>query len=91
MAVAVVTDFPGGSQDRYDAVIADLDLGQAPAAGLILHAAGPTEGGWRVIDVWESEQDAERFLRDRLGPALERAGVAGPPQVTVTPLHSLVR
>ena len=91
MAIAVVTDTPGGLQERYDAVTAHLNLEREPAAGLILHAAGPIEGGWRVIDVWESEQDAHRFVQDRLRPALEQAGVADPPQITITPLHSLVR
>ena len=91
MAIAVVTDAPGESQEGYDAVSAHLDLEREPVAGLILHAAGPIEGGWRVIDVWESEQDADRFVQDRLRPALEQAGVIGEPQITVTPLHSLVR
>lgn len=91
MAIAIVADFPGGSQDRYDAVIADLDLEREPADGLIVHAAGPIEGGWRVIDVWESQQEADRFVQGRLQQALERAGATDPPQVTVTPLHNLVR
>jgi len=32
--------------------------------GLLLHAAGPTDEGFRVIDVWESQADWEHF-RDR--------------------------
>ncbi len=91
MAIAVVIDAPGQSQEGYDAIAALVDFEREPAAGLILHAAGPIEGGWRVIDVWESEQDADRFVQDRLRPALEQAGVLGEPQITVTPLHSLVR
>lgn len=83
MPAAIVTDFPGGSQDRYDAMMTDLDLEQHPAIGLIVHAAGP-------IDVWASEQDADRFVQDRLLPALQRAGASGQPQITVTPLHNFV-
>ena len=29
--------------------------------GLLLHVAGPTDDGFRIIGVWESESDWERF------------------------------
>ncbi|CAN5213533.1 hypothetical protein BH20ACT9_BH20ACT9_08840 [soil metagenome] len=59
-------------------------------AGGILHVAGPSpDGGWRVIELWESEEDAYRFLRERLGPALQAAGVSGPPpQPQFWPVHN---
>ena len=34
--------------------------------GLILHAAGKTDEGYRTVDVWESEAAWERFRRERL-------------------------
>ncbi len=91
MAVAIVQDFVGGSQDRYDAVFRELGLDRQPAEGLILHLAGPAEGGWRVIDVWESEEAFERFRRERLMPAIQAVGNIPRPQVQVTPGHNLVR
>jgi hypothetical protein len=39
-------------------------------AGLILHAAGPTDEGLRIIEVWESEHACKRFRTERLAPAL---------------------
>jgi hypothetical protein len=47
-----------------------------PPAGLILHVAGPTDEGVRIIDVWESEDAWEHFRASRLGPAI--AGLGGP-------------
>ena len=44
--------------------------------GLIVHVAGPTDEGVRVIDVWESEEAWERFRSERLDPAL--AALGGP-------------
>jgi hypothetical protein len=82
MPVALITDIPGGSQEMYDRVRAEMNL-QGPADGGIAHAAGPIEGGWRVIDIWESPEHFERFMRDRLGPALEAVGAPmrqGPPE-----------
>jgi hypothetical protein len=37
--------------------------------GLILHAAGPTDEGFRIIDVWESEEAWDRFRAERLSSA----------------------
>jgi hypothetical protein len=82
MAVALITDIPGGSQEMYDRVRSEMHL-DAPPEGNISHASGPIEGGWRVIDIWESPEHFERFARDRLAPALEAAGAPrreGPPE-----------
>lgn len=85
MAVAFVFDFPGGTQEKYDAVLAELGVGHSSPLerGELLHAAGSYEGGWRVIDVWESREALDAFFRDRLACALERAGMPSPmpPQV----------
>jgi len=45
-----------------------------PAEGLIFHSAGPIDGGWGVIDFWESRADFDRFLGARLGPAIAELG-----------------
>jgi hypothetical protein len=39
-------------------------------AGLILHVAGPTEEGLRIIEVWETEDAWKRFEKERLAPSL---------------------
>ena len=83
MAVAVLVDNPEGSQEIYEKVRAQLGL-EAPAGG-IFHAAGPSpDGGWRVLEVWESEEDARRFRDARLLPAFDAVGAprpSGPPQI----------
>ncbi len=58
-------------------------------AGGIFHVAGPSpNGGWRVIEVWESQEDAQRFLGERVKPAFEAVGAPGPPQPQLWPVHS---
>jgi hypothetical protein len=49
--------------------------------GLISHTGGPTATGWVVTEVWESKADQERFMADRLGPALGAVGVPAPSQI----------
>jgi quinol monooxygenase YgiN len=33
------------------------------------------EGGWRVFDVWESQEALDTFFREKLGEALQNAGM----------------
>jgi len=93
LAVASVFDFPSGTQAQYDAVLRELGLepGAPPRPGQLLHAAGRYEGGWCVVDIWESREALDVYFRDRLAGALERAGMPTPllPQVFET--HNLGR
>ncbi len=51
--------------------------------------AGPSpNGGWRVIEVWESKEAADRFYGERLGPALQAAGVSDPPKPELWQVHN---
>lgn len=44
-----------------------------------MHVAGPTDGGWRVIDVWESEEAFQRFGAI-IAPILQEVGMPGEPK-----------
>ena len=46
-------------------------LGTDAPAGLVLHLAiERPEGGLHYIDVWESQQDCDRFSEERLHPVV---------------------
>jgi len=86
MAVIFVLEFEGFGADAYDRVNQGLginmDSGEGDwPPGLHTHLAGPTEGGgWIVVEVWESQEDQDEFMKTRLGPALHKAGVTGAPK-----------
>ena len=88
MAVAMMVENPHGSREVYEKIRAQLGL-QRPAGG-IFHIAGPSpNGGWRVIEVWESEEEADRFFRERFMPALQALGLTGPaPKRELWPVHN---
>jgi hypothetical protein len=92
MAVAMLVDNPNVNQEIYEKVRAALGLDDAPAGGIV-HIAGPSPtGGWRVVEVWESEDDAQRFFRERLGPAFQQVGVEGPPTPPqFWPVHNIMQ
>ena len=58
-----------------------------PVEGLLVHAAGEGPNGFRVVDVWESEEAARRF-GEKLAPHLEEAGITAEPEVYET--HAFV-
>jgi heme-degrading monooxygenase HmoA len=66
-------DMPGVTADDYAKVLAELGGAENSAPGLVAHVAGPVEGGFRIVDVWESEQAAQHFAREQLEPAVQRA------------------
>lgn len=54
--------------------------------GLVAHVAGPVEEGWRIVDVWESEEHSRRFQSEVLAPAMRQVLGDGARQ-TVVPLE----
>jgi hypothetical protein len=63
----------------YDKVNKYLDVDSKPPEGLLMHSAGEADGVWQIVDVWESEQHAQRFDAERLGPAIAAVGGVEPP------------
>jgi hypothetical protein len=84
MSYAFVEDIPA-SWEHY-APFAQA-LGGPTPEGLILHAAGPTDEGFRIIAVWESEEAWLRFLADRLGTAVDGAAEVPPVFRALRPAH----
>jgi len=90
MKVAVQMDFEGATLDQYDAVLAKMGLkpGGPGPAGAISHWAAKTDGGLRVIDVWETRELFERFAQEQIGPFTQEVGFSGPPEMQFFEVHS---
>jgi hypothetical protein len=63
VSYAFVEDI-AASWEEYGRFAAALEEGPAPK-GLLLHAAGPTDEGIRIVEVWESEEAWAAFLDAR--------------------------
>ena len=92
MAVVVVNEIEGGSQDLYDQVNPKVMEGGTLPDGCQAHIAGPVEKGWRVITVWDSEEQFQQFRDEKLIPALREAGgeerIA--PSISADPVYRLI-
>ena len=80
MAELFILEIEGFDVDTYKKVNGilgiDMDSGEGDwPPGLLSHSAGAFPGGWRVVEVWDSQADQEKFMHSRLGAALGQAGV----------------
>ena len=93
MAVVIVNEIEGGDQNFYESVNPKVMPDGKLPEGCQVHIAGPTENGWRVITVWDSDEHFQQFRNDKLIPALREAGgderVA--PRMDSNPVHKLLQ
>ena len=92
MSVVIVNEIEGGSQELYDKVNPQVMEGGSLPEGCQVHIAGPMDGGWRVITVWDSEEQFGQFRDEKLLPALKEAGEGDriAPQITAQPVHKFI-
>jgi hypothetical protein len=88
MSVVLVHQGPTITQESYDEVIHRLTGGKSrvespsdwPVEGLLMHVAGEGDQGFRVVDVWESEEACQRF-GEILAPHLKEVGIEEQPEL----------
>ena len=95
MAIVAVFQSPTLTQARYEESVRQLSGGRSrmeksadwPVKGLLVHVAGQSANGFRVVDVWESEEAFQRF-GEKLMPIMKAIGIEGEPEVY--PSHTVV-
>lgn len=79
MAIGMIFNIVGGTEAQYQQAHDQVTPDNRPPAGMLYHAAGPSEDGFCVIEVWESQEAADRFFDEQLSAALEAANFGAPP------------
>lgn len=80
--------YAGGTQEQYEAVLAAVHPENGLPPGQTHHFAGPTDDGWLVVAIWDSQESNDRFVEDTLVPTLGKVegGFSGPPQQHAAPV-----
>ena len=90
MAVGVVIDCRGATLDQYDEALGKM--GRTPfgrgTPGSLFHWVAETDDGIRVVDVWETREDFERFAEEQIGPITTAVGFPAPPEITFYDVHN---
>jgi hypothetical protein len=88
VSVVLIHQGPSVTQENYEATVRKLTGGKSrlespsdwPVEGLLVHVAGQSPQGFRVVDVWESEEACNRF-GEILQPILQEVGIDDPPEL----------
>jgi hypothetical protein len=95
MPILGIHHVPSLTQERYEEVVRKLTNGksrlESPSdvgvEGLLVHVAGQGEDGFWIVDVWESQEAADRFRRV-IKPIAQEAGIEEP--MDTYPVHTFV-
>ena len=90
MAVAVVLDFKGATLEQYDEITAKMGFAPAGAGapGGLFHWVTKTDDGFRVTDVWETQEQFQQFADQKIAPIGREVGVPAPPEVSFHAVHN---
>ena len=83
MAVGIRVKIAGVTKEQFDAVNDQVNPNRTAPPGLLFHSNGPIEGGWGVIDFWESRAAFDQFLESKIQPGIAASGIEmqGPPDI----------
>jgi hypothetical protein len=75
MAIGIVFTGEGVTQAQYEQARDIVSPDNRLAPGMLSHVGGPTQNGWCVVETWESQEAAQAFFEQKLGQALQVAGI----------------
>jgi hypothetical protein len=95
MLIAALHQVPSLTEERYEEVVRRLTNGKAriesladlPFDGLLFHVAGQAKDGFFIVDIFDSEESAERFS-EVVRPIAQEVGIEEPPEFM--PAHTFV-
>jgi heme-degrading monooxygenase HmoA len=89
MAIVMNMHWPEVSQEQYEAARKEVNWEGNTPTGAKFHVSWFADDGFHVLDIWDSQQDFENFVQNRLGPAVAKIGVQGQPKVSYSPAHAI--
>jgi hypothetical protein len=91
MAVGIRIKLPGITQEQFDEAHDQINPDRTAPKGMIFHASGPIDGGWGIIDFWESRADFDAFAV-QINAGMEAAGIhpTGEPDIKEFPVHETI-
>ena len=91
MAIAFRLEFTTLRLGDYDAICKALNFPTDWPDGFIVHGSTEVDGQLRVLDIWETRQQFDGFVANRLPAAMGQAmgDRAEAPNITQMDLHTL--
>jgi hypothetical protein len=92
VTIGIRIKLPGVTPAEYDTAHDHINPERTSPKGLVFHASGTIDGGWGIIDFWESRADFDAFA-GRIQEGVAAAGIEmqGPPDIKEFPVHETVQ
>ena len=88
MAILVQFDLANEGLELYDEMARQMGEALQASPGFVFHAGLATDGGWRVLEVWQSREHYDSWyqgtVQPNLPPNLD-------PSIQVTEVHSVIQ
>ncbi len=79
----------GITPEQYDEMRSRLGIGDSPPAGASLHlAANGEDGKIRIVEIWDSRDEAERWA-EKVTATRQEAGFGAPASITYFEVYNL--
>ena len=89
MAIVMQLRWDGVTPEQYDKAIDVVKWEENVPTGGIFHVSWFEDGALRVTDVWESADDFQTFVDQRLMPGVAEVGIEGEPKVEIRQAHRI--
>jgi hypothetical protein len=78
---------PDGSHDEVIKRMGFEPQG-AGGPGALFHWVTKTSDGIRVTDVWETQEDFDKFAEEKIGPITQAVGIQSQPEIQYFDVHN---
>jgi hypothetical protein len=88
MKTMMIMKWDGATPDQYEQVRKNVNWEGDKPKGAVFHVASFGNNALHVMDIWESQDDFNSFVQNRLMPGVMKAGIQGQPQIELYPVHA---
>lgn len=89
MRVLMLMKWDGITSDEYEEIRKEVDWEGNIPDGAVFHVAAFGNNAGHVTDIWESEDEMNSFIQNRLMPAVMKMGITTQPNVETFPVHAI--
>jgi hypothetical protein len=89
MSTVMLMHWPEATKEQYEQARREVGWETNVPKGAQFHVSWLANDGLHVLDLWDSQTDFERFMNERLRPAVQRIGIKGIPNVQFAPAHAI--
>ena len=81
MSTVMLMHWPEVSREQYERARKEVNWEGNTPTGAKFHVSWIGSDGFHVLDLWESKEDFQKFVEERLMPGVQKIGIQGQPKV----------